>query len=315
MRRKFKARKHVRVRFVRIFISLFLVFLFGIILWFLLEVKLVSIDVVSMLKSSNVYSDVDVNDFMMKTVSTLVGVDINRPNTILQNVMFYESPNSASDYYYVTNEVDNVVIDNNIVDKVDISIPLVYIYNTHDTEEYADNYGVFDASFYLKDRLSDLGIGSMVEENRTSSIRDVNGWNYNLSYRASRINLERVKSENSSIKIFIDLHRDSVGRNYTSAIIGDKSYAKILFVVGADHDNYLDNLFFTQAIDDVISRNYPSLTKGILEKSGYGVNGIYNQDVDSSVILMEVGGNENTSAEVKNTLDIIANVIKEKLNE
>lgn len=309
MRKRFKSRKHFKFRYFFWVLWCFFVLIFFVIFRFFLSFKIIDIGVVSLLDSFNVYSGVDFEVFFMRTMSGIVGVDINKPDSILQNMMFYHSPNYDFKYDYVINDIDDSI------SNVDISSPLVYIYNTHDTEEYSDNYSVFDASFYLKDRLSDLGISSIVEESRTSSIRNQNGWNYSLSYKASRINLTRVKEENSSIKLFIDLHRDSVGRNYTSAVIGDKSFAKVLFVVGCDHDNYLDNLFFTQSIDDIISHNYPSLTKGILEKSGYGVNGIYNQDVDSSVILMEVGGNENTSIEVKNTLDVIATIIKEKLNE
>lgn len=308
MKKKFRSRRHVKVKYLSYVLSILFVIVFFVVLKFFLSFKFIDLSVISLLDCSNSFGQVNISDFSMNIMSKLVGVDINKPDTILQNVMFYQSSNDDLMYYYVANDVssDNVI---------ESSIPLVYIYNSHDTEEYSDSYTVYDASFYLKDKLGQLGIMSIVEENRTSSIRDSNGWNYNLSYKASRINLEKVKKENPSIKIFIDLHRDSVGSNYTTVFIGDKSYAKVLFVVGCDHDNYLDNLFFTQSIDDVISRDYPTLTKGILEKSGYGVNGIYNQDVSYNVILMEVGGNENTSIQVKNTLDVIANVIKEKINE
>jgi stage II sporulation protein P len=254
-----------------------------------------------MIRSSNNYSD-RFNFF--DVFFSLSHIDINNPNTILQSSMFYKSSN---DYMYVVNEKEDV--------QADTSVPLVYIYNTHDTEEYSDNYGVYDASFYLKDKLSELGISSIVEENRTSSIRSSNGWNYNLSYKASRINLERVKSEYPSIRLFIDLHRDSVGHNSTFINIGDKDYAKVLFVIGREHANYLENLHYTQSIDYLIGLKYPGLSKGILEKEGPGVNGIYNQDIGYNVILLEVGGNENSSIEVKNTLDAISSVIKEKIYE
>ena len=88
-----------------------------------------------------------------------------------------------------------------------------------------------------------------------------------------------------------------------------------MFVIGKEHNNYLKNLEFTESINKIIERQYPQLTKGILQKEGINVNGIYNQDIDPKVILMEVGANENTIEEVTNTLDIMSNIIKEKINE
>ena len=298
--RRFKSRKHIRVRFLfLVFVVLFLL-LFGIFLRFFISFNLIKFDVISMISGSNSYSS---NFKFFDLFFSLSHIDINDPNTILESSMFYTSSNN---YVYVFNEKTEVNIS---------SDPLVYIYNTHDTEEYSDNYGVYDASFYLKDKLSELGISSIVEENRTSTIRDSNGWNYGLSYKASSINLERVKNDYPSIRLFIDLHRDSVGRNSTFINIGGKDYAKVLFVIGREHSNYLENLHYTQSIDYLIGSHYPGLSKGILEKEGYGVNGIYNQDIGYNVILLEVGGNENSSLEVKNTLDAISLIIKEKVYE
>lgn len=310
MKKRFKSRK--QFNFFKYFYIFFVILFLGIILRLLLSIKVFDVNVISLLEQSNICSSIDVEALFMNSMSRIVKFDINQPDTILQNVMFYTSPNDVQNYYYVNNDVGSM---DSFFQPVLDSQPLVYIYNSHDTEEYADGYTVYEASFYLKSKLHELGINSIVEENRTSDIRNSNRWSYDLSYKASRINLEKVKSENSSIQIFIDLHRDSVSKSYTSVSIGDKDYARVLFVVGQEHNNYLDNLFFTQAIDDVIVRYYPNLSKGILQKSGYGVNGIYNQDIGYNVILMEVGGNENTSDEVFNTLDVMANVIKEKLYE
>ena len=150
---------------------------------------------------------------------------------------------------------------------------------------------------------------------KETKILKSNNWNYNQSYKASRINLEKIKSQYPSIKIFIDLHRDALPKKLSTVTINDKEYAKVLFVIGKEHENYLKNLEFTKSINQIIEKNYPTLTKGILEKEGPGVNGIYNQDLGINIILMEVGAQENTIEEVTNTLDLIANIIKEKINE
>lgn len=294
--KRFRPKRHVNLSFFK-YLILFLLLFF--ILKFILCIKFIDFDVLSLLKCSNSYSSINVSDVVMNVSSNILMFDINKPDTILSSSM-YSKPNVYKEYHYVFNE---------------ISEPLVYIYNTHDTEEYSDSYSVYDASFYLKDKLLELGINSIVEDNRTSVIRNNNGWNYNMSYKASRINLLRVKEENPSIQIFIDLHRDSVSRASTVFSDGTKDYARVLFVVGTEHENFLDNSLYTEAFNSSIDLKLNGLSKGILEKSGPGVNGIYNQDVGYNVVLLEVGGHENSFSEVKNTLDVIASVIKERLDE
>ena len=44
-------------------------------------------------------------------------------------------------------------------------------------------------------------------------------------------------------------------------------------------------------------------------KEGINVNGIYNQDISSNSVLIEVGGVDNTIEEVYNTMNAIANIL------
>ena len=53
------------------------------------------------------------------------------------------------------------------------------------------------------------------------------------------------------------------------------------------------------------------MSKGILKKGGNGVNGIYNQDLSSNSMLIELGGVENDINEVLNTLDALSVVFNE----
>ena len=154
-----------------------------------------------------------------------------------------------------------------------------------------------------------------MEETNISEILKNNNWNYDQSYKASRINLEKIKQTYPSIKIFIDLHRDALKHQQSTTTINEKDYAKVLFVIGKEHENYKKNIEFTETINNILKQKYPEITKGILQKEGPGVNGIYNQDLSENIILLEVGANENTIEEVTNTLDIISQVIKEKINE
>ena len=69
----------------------------------------------------------------------------------------------------------------------------------------------------------------------------------------------------------------------TTTQIENKSYAKVLFVIGKDHENYEQNLKMATAINDYIKNINPKLTRGISLKGGSGVNGIYNQDISEAL--------------------------------
>lgn len=305
--KKFKSKKHIKIKYKKIFIAIITIILSILILKKVGTLKIIKLNPVQTLEYSNIYKTGNLKKDIQKTINEILRIDINKPTTILNKMIPYQTPNKKIDFRIIKNEKKE-------------SDPLVYIYNTHQKEEYlgndiTPNPTVLTASYYLKDNLEKMGIKTLVEETNISEILENNNWDYDQSYKASRINLEKIKEEYPSIKIFIDLHRDAVPRNLSTVTIDNKEYAKILFVIGKEHDNYQKNLEFTQSINNLIEKNYPTLTKGILEKEGPGVNGIYNQDLGINIILMEVGAQDNKIEEVTNTLDIMSNIIKEKINE
>lgn len=197
--------------------------------------------------------------------------------------------------------------------------PIVYIYNTHQSEEYQKDFlepysikpTVMLASYMLRERLNDLGIPSIVETNEVKKVLNKNGWKYGKSYRVSRTFLEEAKKQNPTLEIFIDLHRDAGTHKSTTVEINSKNYAKILFVVGEEHDNYQINLNNANVFNEIIKSKAEKLSRGLLQKSGPGVNGVYNQDFDENVFLIEIGGQYNSIDEVKNTIEVLADAIFE----
>lgn len=201
--------------------------------------------------------------------------------------------------------------------------PTVYIYNSHQTESYKSDFAesfninntVYLASHILKEYLTDLGIGVIVEENNIVDILNANGWKYGSSYKASRILLEQAKENNPTLTFFIDLHRDSASYERTMTEIDGKKYAKIMFVVGLKHENYAPNLELANTLNEKLKEFNPSLSRGVLEKDNAGANGIYNQDFDPNTILIEVGGQYNYIEEVNNTLKVFADILYDYLGE
>ena len=64
-----------------------------------------------------------------------------------------------------------------------------------------------------------------------------------------------------------------------------------------------------------LEEKYPGLTRGVLKKEGEYVNGVYNQDLNPNIILLELGGNNNNIDELTNTIDLIIPIIGEYINE
>ena len=201
--------------------------------------------------------------------------------------------------------------------------PLIYIYNTHQTEQY-ETSSILDYSikptvtmsnYILEEIFNKNKLYTYVEESNIKEILNKNSWSYSYSYKATRILLEQRKQEYPTLKYFIDIHRDSITKDKTTVTINNKSYAKILFLIGLENPNYQENLIFTEKLNNKINQKYPNLTKGIYKKGGPGVNGVYNQDFSKYLILVEMGGYQNTPTEVLNSSLALAECFMEVINE
>ena len=221
--------------------------------------------------------------------------------------------------YKSNNKKNNVVVP--VYKEEEIEEPIIYIYNSHQLENYSsENYEAYNivpnvmmASYIFKEMLEKEGIPTLVENSNIVEYMNLNNYSFGYSYKASRFFLENRIKENPSLNFFIDLHRDSATKKYSTTTINNKNYAKILFVVGLEHSNYKENLDTANSINNIIKSRYPTLTRGVLGKQGKGVNGIYNQDIGKNAVLIEVGAYQNTIDEVYNTLEILAPIIKEYL--
>ncbi len=236
---------------------------------------------------------------------------------------------------YKVNNVDNILnvsllLDKNIksdnksfisyVDKVNkrFNKSLIYIYNTHESEEYKLDYSseysvipnVKIASYVLQEYLKNNNIESYVELNSIKKILDDNNWIYKDSYKASRILLEK----NNTYEYYIDIHRDSSSYDKTT-LNSDKVYAKIMFIVGLENESYEYNLKLSSELSDMLNKKVNGISKGVLKKEGLGVNGVYNQDFSHNLIVVEIGGVDNNILEVSNSIKVLADVLSEYIGD
>jgi stage II sporulation protein P len=198
---------------------------------------------------------------------------------------------------------------------------VVYIYYTHNQESYlpsldADqkdnaynkNANVTDAGEAMAKRLEELGIGTIADQTDIGAILNENGMAYHQSYDASRGVVEAAVAENKDVSFVFDIHRDSLQRKDTTKEIDGKTYAKVVFVVGAENKEYEKNLKLASDLHKKIEENYPGLSRGVITKKGAGVDGVYNQDVSDKAALLEIGGVENTLDEATRTAELFAEI-------
>ena len=123
------------------------------------------------------------------------------------------------------------------VEKQENKDPIIYIYNSHQTEEYAPssfleysvNPTVMMNDYILEEVFNSNLLHTLVEERRIKDVLNERGWKYNASYKASRVLMEDAKKKYPSLKYFIDVHRDSLVKDKTTVQINEKSYAKMIF--------------------------------------------------------------------------------------
>ena len=176
------------------------------------------------------------------------------------------------------------------------SPPIIYLYNSHQQEEYASStlaeYSITPTvimnNYILEDIFNKNNYKTIVEENSIKDILNKNNWKYYKSYNATRILLEENIIKYPTLKYFIDIHRDSLPKNRTTVKIDNKDYAKVLFLICLENKNYEENLIFTEKINNKLNEYYKGLSKGILKKGGEGVNGLYNQDFNNRTKLIEI---------------------------
>ena len=266
---------------------------------------------------SKVINQNDIKSFLLETSSLKSNKKRSTHNTILdlllENTIGKEKLENSQDF---PKEIKQEYIEDQ--ERPNLSYPILYIYNTHQAEQYTINAKseediiptVMLASYYLREKMNKLGIQTMVETERINEVLRNQGWDYSSSYLVSRLLLKNAKETYPSLKYYIDLHRDSIARDLSIIERQGKTYAKVLFVVGTDYDNYFVNLNFAKYISESLNKKVENLSRGILTKGGSQVNGVYNQDFSSHMLLIELGGEYNTIEEIKNTIDVLAEVLK-----
>jgi stage II sporulation protein P len=336
MEKVFKAKRHKKHLFkIRYLIFIGIIYLsFDTTYGFLLDKK-TSIETDEYLKlilsdtNHNFVTDYKPKKILSRVITAFSNIDITKPTSLL-------SFNIKNDTAIPTGNTTGSHSDNYDLDKqekitdyikdpnpVEISKPRIYIYNSHQLENYnTKNLEIYNitpnvmmASYMLKEKLNDLGVGTVVNEFNLAEFIRINNWDHGDSYKASRIFILDAKSKYGTLEYYIDIHRDSIKKNDSTKKINGKDYARTLFVVGLENANYAANLELANKLNEMINKSYPGLSRGVIKKQGAGVDGVYNQDISPKSMLIEVGGYENTIEEVMCTIEALSKVLYEYIGD
>jgi len=194
----------------------------------------------------------------------------------------------------------------------------VLIYHTHNAETYKATYGVsksegknagvVTAADVLQQAL-ERKYGIRTIHNKT--LHDYPNWSH--SYVNSLKTVNGLLKAYPTTKIVFDVHRDAgyTSKDATTTVIDGKKAAKILLVVGANHNNYKKNLAFAQSLEDKAEELYPNLIKGI----HIAQSSRYNQQAHEHSVIVEVGSDLNTQEEADYTMECFADICAAVLAE
>lgn len=196
---------------------------------------------------------------------------------------------------------------------------VVFIYNTHNRESWVSEVPAakknVDLAFHptrnmtlvsehFAKTLEKNGIGAMVSKVDFFSKLQQKKLSYSLSYAESMKTVKEVMARNKDLTYFVDIHRDSLPRKYTTININGIDYARVYFIIGMRNKNWMQNERFALQIHNELKKMMPGLSKGIYGKNSG--NAEYNQSVSPNSILIEIGGPENTLEECQRTAEVLA---------
>ena len=201
----------------------------------------------------------------------------------------------------------------------------ILIYHTHSQETFADSdndpsTSIVGIGRYLTEILNNKHkIPTMHHE----GVYDlINGkLDRSEAYEFAKPEVEQILAENPSIEVVIDLHRDGVAdTTHLVTEINGKPTAQIMFFNGLSRTRvngdlagmanpYLqDNLAFSLQMKIAAETKYPGFARRNYLR-GYK----YNMDLMPRMLLIEAGAQTNTVEEMRNAMEVLADLLNSVL--
>lgn len=210
-----------------------------------------------------------------------------------------------------------------------VAAPKVLIVHTHGTESYSSDgaisfsddgedrthtqnteENVVAVGRVLAEELNRLGFATVHCEVMHDAVR------YKDSYARSEQTVQRYLEEYPSIRLVIDLHRDSIFKSTGEMVrpvteIDGKAAAQVMCVVGSswggdENPNWQGNLSLALQLRQKLNQTYGNLCRPPYLKSS-----TYNQELAPYSLLLEIGSCGNSLAEAKRSAVAVARSLAE----
>ena len=211
------------------------------------------------------------------------------------------------------------------------SEPEVLIVHTHATECYMyenrDYYTSSDASRTTDNSKNVTRIGDIIESKLKNEgigvIHDKTQHDYPSytgSYSRAEVTIKEYLKKYPSIKIVIDVHRDSIALNDTDRVrpvaeVNGKNAAQVMLVMGSESGtvknfpNWKENFRLAARLQQTMEVMYPGLARPMVLASK-----LYNQNLTTGSILLEVGTESNLLSEAEYSAELVGNALASLLN-
>ena len=206
-----------------------------------------------------------------------------------------------------------------------VDSPSVLIIHSHGTEAFVPSSGYTyqeEGGEYrtLDDSCNMISLGEelarLLNEAGIQTVQDRSYYDYPdylTSYDNARIGLQEQLNRYPTIKLVIDLHRDSAqkpdGSQWaTEAIINGEKSAQVMLVLGTDsyytHPNWEQNLSLALKLQAIMEKTHSGATRPLdLRKQRF------NQDLSVGAIIAEIGAAGNSYREAQNAVSVLAEAI------
>ncbi len=256
--------------------------------------------------------------------------------TYLVTESLFRESNMSYDNFYVKNSTDLSLDIGRYLraplpfEYEEMTEPQVLIVHTHATESYMDyDLGYYYESFYPRDtddNYNVVRVGKAIcdslQQNGIASVHCVTHHDdpqYYGAYDNSAESINEYLSKYPSIKVVLDIHRDSITTDDNEKIkptftYNNKKAAQIMIMCGNDNNGYYDfpdweqNLSLALKLHKNAETLYPGMTRPL-----YFGNFMYNMNLAPGSLLIEVGTDANTLEEAVNSGEMLGNVIAETL--
>ncbi len=208
---------------------------------------------------------------------------------------------------YPTNSVENEPNESMNIPVIKKNRKRIYLYNTHQTEEYIDGLTVFEVTAQFAEMLSNAGFEVVFETSDFMAELNRQNLKYNQLYTVSRKYLAQALQNQGEFDLIIDVHRDSASRSVSVVEKQGIAYGRLMFVIGNKSSNAQSVAAHSRTLTDKMNQSFSGIMREPFIRQS-----VYNQDMREHMLLLEVGSDQNTSSEVLRSLEILVEVLKKE---